>query len=176
MKELNKAETKYGMVTITPTSGTHIHVSDLEVARVRQGLTVNGMGIYIGAHMHLWNDGLWHMGAQFNKKGENIPDYERRMFLYTTHIGFGLKKDVTEAARRKLIEELCEVVNEWARNHVAVIIEADFDDLTNQMQALTEELFGLKKQMQEKEEQWNGLKALRDAKEKALTNPTLEKE
>lgn len=103
MNELRTAEltTKVLTVELKPTDAKHIFVSG--------DATVRGKTKHFNAHLHLWSNGVWHLG------NETDSSYNLRHALYPS--------DLTEAFRKTLLDDLVLAVNNWAKNGGGALIE-----------------------------------------------------
>ena len=144
-----KLETPLGNVFLTPTSDKHIFVdagSNLNVADeyplgTRKGpLTVYTVGYAVSAHYYRHPDG-WQLGEPGGDDALGVNKAMRAYnALYMSRYPGNSFKETSNAARRKAINVLTPLINEWVTNNPAAMKAAQISALETSLDNVVEEM------------------------------------
>ena len=129
-----RVESKYGIIELTPTTATHVHVSSGSGACV----TVRGVELHGSVHANLI-DGAW-VPWRLNEHGRQVDQ---------SHVGRRDYTDPSEPQRRSIREEFIRVVTEWAKTADAqqALRRAASIDLNNSIERVESKALDLREKL-----------------------------
>jgi len=144
-----QVESKYGVIELTPTSATHIHVSSGSGGYVK----VRGLDLRGSVHASLI-DGAW-VPWRLNERGRQVDQ---------SHVGRPDYKEPSEPQRRAIRDEFIRVVTEWAKTDEArrALQRAASIDLNNSIERVESKALTLREQLAVLDAELAGLLAIEE--------------
>ena len=138
--EKQTMETPFGTMELTATNGKHIHVGSSGDSMV------NGVAYGISVHFYLWKDGCWHVGMESD--GGEYTRVINALYMNKRNSSNYSDRGPTDAARKKVLTILPALLSGWALLNPTVLMEAEVNDYTKQVEKVEAEITDLTTKLQ----------------------------
>jgi len=157
--------TKLGVLTVRPTQADHLYAEGV--------LATRGVSYKMSAHLHLWEDGLFHVGREFATDGNYrltepkrlASPWDRRRDLYATRQDGWT--DATTHAKDTMLAAVEPAVQVWVKKNPLALLVAQRTYLEGRLVAAEEELAKARKVVTEADTAVADLKVQLEAAELA---------